>query len=198
MDKWISVEDRLPDGFANCLVSDGEKVEEAIWTKRTKNDTWKFVFTSIKNITHWRPLPSAPGLKDEWDHVGSSGTGKVDDDGSYWYTDTEFPGMKIRLNGIREFIIDSDFKLSKIQLEKLLKGIGYWCLHQINNQQSGKVDEVENDYWKKRFDELFKITEYVGRNANKINEYTWKAYKEQIIAHVEDAELLKQQSIKQP
>jgi hypothetical protein len=78
-------------------------------------------------------MASAPG-EINWDHIGSSGTGKVDDDGSYWYTDTEFPGMKIRLNGIREFIIDSDFNLSKIQLEKLLKGIGYWCLHQINSK----------------------------------------------------------------
>lgn len=49
-----------------------------------------------------------------------------------------------------------------------------------------------NDNWQKRFDELYKITEYIGRNAGKITEHTWKVYKEQILAHVEDAEQLKQ------
>lgn len=34
---------------------------------------------------------------------------------------------------------------------------------------------------------LMKIIEYIERNANKINEHTWKVYKEQILGHVEDA-----------
>lgn len=35
---------------------------------------------------------------------------------------------------------------------------------------------------------LAKYIEWIKRNANKINEHSWKVYKEQILAHVEDCE----------
>jgi len=40
---------------------------------------------------------------------------------------------------------------------------------------------------KKEVERLKKICEYIERNATKINEHTWKAYKEQILGHCEDA-----------
>jgi hypothetical protein len=34
---------------------------------------------------------------------------------------------------------------------------------------------------------LRQIIEYIGRNAEKINDHTWEVYKEQILLHVQDA-----------
>lgn len=39
-------------------------------------------------------------------------------------------------------------------------------------------------------EEIKKQIESIRRNAEKINEHTWKVYKEQILSHVEHAEAL--------
>jgi len=48
--------------------------------------------------------------------------------GKHWYTDTEFPEKKVRMDGIREYIIDANLNISAEHIDVLLNGIGYWFL----------------------------------------------------------------------
>jgi hypothetical protein len=188
MDKWISVEDRLPDGFANCLVSDGEKVEEAIWTKRTKNDTWKFVFTSIKNITHWQPLPSAPG---------EINSGKIDDgDLKIAWELANTTDKPFFVDTVRKLIRQYDKE--EISLSKFVEVLNITAY----KWKSGKVDEKDSgieshlksaykrnsdfgqiinkqikeiDYWKKRC-EAAEILVNSMSNHFKNDKYSYKYY----------------------
>ena len=60
--KWISVEDRLPEDNETVLTIDTESVMEVCFYQTE----WKGVFqrygglVKIFNITHWMPLPEAP------------------------------------------------------------------------------------------------------------------------------------------
>lgn len=57
---WISVKDRMPNELTLVLVSNGKEVKEASWQKRTDNDKYHFMWTTMKDITHWKPLPQPP------------------------------------------------------------------------------------------------------------------------------------------
>jgi len=60
-DKWISVEDRLPEYRVNVLISNGENVGHA---RLTANKHFKIVASndpvSFHKVTHWQPLPAPP------------------------------------------------------------------------------------------------------------------------------------------
>ena len=58
MDKWISVNDRLPERFERVLVCrKDKKVEQGF---RDVGDWWHVYGTRTKHITHWMPLPEPP------------------------------------------------------------------------------------------------------------------------------------------
>lgn len=65
---WISVDERLPEGKAPILVTDGEKVIMAYrnWLYRS-NGTGKLRcpanYGNGMYVTHWMPLPEAPKMK---------------------------------------------------------------------------------------------------------------------------------------
>ena len=70
--RWISVEERLPESFRIVLCSDGERVFQAIYETGSKyfHDHWGEVICLDKNggstkhmhepPTHWMPLPEPP------------------------------------------------------------------------------------------------------------------------------------------
>lgn len=58
--KWIKVEDKIPEKNVEVLVTNGERVKAAEWCKRTDRDGYHFMWTTMKNITHWMPLPEPP------------------------------------------------------------------------------------------------------------------------------------------
>ena len=66
--EWISVDERLPEGKAPIIVTDGEKVIVAYrnWLYRS-NSTGKLRCpANYRNgmvVTHWMPLPEAPKMK---------------------------------------------------------------------------------------------------------------------------------------
>ena len=56
--KWVSVEERLPETFAPVIVCrTGGRVEAGM---RDVSGWSKVYGTRTKRITHWRPLPEAP------------------------------------------------------------------------------------------------------------------------------------------
>jgi len=58
MNEWISVKDRLPDGFVPVIVCrENGKVEQGY---RDVNGWWRVYSTRTKNITHWMPMPEPP------------------------------------------------------------------------------------------------------------------------------------------
>ena len=61
---WISVKDRLPEGFQKVLVfwrQNGEPmVDTAFWSDGHSTEHWEGV-----EITHWMPLPEPPPKEDE-------------------------------------------------------------------------------------------------------------------------------------
>ena len=60
--EWIRVEDRLPDGYHDVLVSayDEDWAEDGfIYVDRYTPDGWD----EHRNITHWMPLPVPPEKK---------------------------------------------------------------------------------------------------------------------------------------
>lgn len=94
-------------------------------------------------------------------------------EGNYWYNDTEFPGQKVRMDGIREFIIDSNFGLSEKQLFDLLKGIGYWHLHRIAASQSPpSLPEAE------KANELVEALEFTKGQVQDMDKWNQEAKKE--------------------
>ncbi len=61
---WISVDERLPEQYANVLVASGGSVEcgyriTGLITKATHwyADSGR---TQLENVTHWMPLPEPP------------------------------------------------------------------------------------------------------------------------------------------
>lgn len=59
MNKWISIQIKLPEIGMQCLFSDGRYVDIGL---RTENDTLYCVSASLlKSLpTHWMPLPEIP------------------------------------------------------------------------------------------------------------------------------------------
>lgn len=60
--RWIPVEERLPETFATVLIYNGNQVHEAILQKDRK---WLAVFgdsliMASSDVTHWMPLPEPP------------------------------------------------------------------------------------------------------------------------------------------
>lgn len=58
---WISVKDRLPDDYSDCIVFDGEYVEPAVYYSSSGFYTPDcYEANKIKGVTHWMPLPEPP------------------------------------------------------------------------------------------------------------------------------------------
>ena len=61
-DGWISCSERMPKGYADVLVTDGEHVEVKWWDESGYWNSWAELNSDIfaDEITHWMPLPAAP------------------------------------------------------------------------------------------------------------------------------------------
>lgn len=61
-DGWISCSDRMPKGYADVLVTDGEHVEVKWWDESEYWNSWTELNSDIfaDEITHWMPLPKPP------------------------------------------------------------------------------------------------------------------------------------------
>nr|WP_249541155.1 dATP/dGTP pyrophosphohydrolase domain-containing protein [Escherichia coli] len=61
-DGWISCSERMPKGYADVLVTDGEHVEVKWWDESGYWDSWTELNSDIfaDEITHWMPLPEPP------------------------------------------------------------------------------------------------------------------------------------------
>lgn len=59
---WISCSDRMPKGYADVLVTDGEHVEVKWWDESGYWNSWTELISDIlaHEITHWMPLPEPP------------------------------------------------------------------------------------------------------------------------------------------
>lgn len=72
---WVDVDSGImPEPTESVLVTNGKRIKEAIWIKRTDKDGYHFVFTTMKDITHWMriksiPLPKNPVSKPTIHHV---------------------------------------------------------------------------------------------------------------------------------
>lgn len=68
MTEWISIEDRLPELWSLCIVTNGNHVDIALFSDRGwKGHTllWDFESDGIseesrQSPTHWMPLPAPP------------------------------------------------------------------------------------------------------------------------------------------
>lgn len=61
-DGWISCSERMPKGYADVLVTDGEHVEVKWWDESGYWNSWTEINSDIfaDEITHWMPLPEPP------------------------------------------------------------------------------------------------------------------------------------------
>ncbi|HFI9200725.1 TPA: DUF551 domain-containing protein [Escherichia coli] len=61
-DGWISCSERMPEGYADVLVTDGEHVEVKWWDESGYWNSWTELNSDIfaDEITHWMPLPEPP------------------------------------------------------------------------------------------------------------------------------------------
>ncbi|WP_250206780.1 DUF551 domain-containing protein [Escherichia coli] len=61
-DGWISCSERMPKGYADVLVTDGEHVEVKWWDESGHWNSWTELNSDIfaDEITHWMPLPEPP------------------------------------------------------------------------------------------------------------------------------------------
>ncbi|MDZ7124857.1 dATP/dGTP pyrophosphohydrolase domain-containing protein [Escherichia coli] len=61
-DSWISCSERMPEGYADVLVTDGEHVDVKWWDESGYWDSWTELNSDIfaDEITHWMPLPEPP------------------------------------------------------------------------------------------------------------------------------------------
>lgn len=61
-DQWISVEDRLPEGFRPVIVCREKVKGEYVVEQGYKDvgDWWKVYGTRTKKVTHWMALPELP------------------------------------------------------------------------------------------------------------------------------------------
>ncbi|EEW1619951.1 DUF551 domain-containing protein [Escherichia coli] len=61
-DGWISCSERMPKGYADVLVTDGEHVEVKWWDESGYWNSWTELNSDIfaDEITHWMPLPKPP------------------------------------------------------------------------------------------------------------------------------------------
>lgn len=61
-DAWISCSERMPKGYADVLVTDGEHVEVKWWDESGYWNSWTELNSDIfaDEITHWMPLPESP------------------------------------------------------------------------------------------------------------------------------------------
>ncbi|RCZ56168.1 DUF551 domain-containing protein [Escherichia coli] len=61
-DSWISCSERMPKGYADVLVTDGEHVEVKWWDESGYWNSWTELNSDIfaDEITHWMPLPEPP------------------------------------------------------------------------------------------------------------------------------------------
>lgn len=61
-DSWISCSERMPEGYTDVLVTDGEHVDVKWWDESGYWDSWTELNSDIfaDEITHWMPLPEPP------------------------------------------------------------------------------------------------------------------------------------------
>jgi|ADGO01.1.fsa_nt_gi Protein of unknown function (DUF551). len=62
MSEWISVEDELPEEYADVLVTDGEDVGLGFYVRDGDYDAlWTYPGNCVRGLeTHWQPLPEPP------------------------------------------------------------------------------------------------------------------------------------------
>jgi hypothetical protein len=71
MNKWISVDDKMPEDFERVIVTDGNGVWEAsfnvhfFWHGEECLELRKWTYRNnidqiLENITHWMPFPNPP------------------------------------------------------------------------------------------------------------------------------------------
>lgn len=54
--QWISVNDKLPDGFKPVIVC-ALRIEQGYWDV---NGWWMIYVARVKRVTHWMPFPEPP------------------------------------------------------------------------------------------------------------------------------------------
>ncbi|EFG3897129.1 DUF551 domain-containing protein [Escherichia coli] len=61
-DGWISCSERMPKGYVDVLVTDGEHVEVKWWDESGYWNSWTELNSDIlaHEMTHWMPLPEPP------------------------------------------------------------------------------------------------------------------------------------------
>jgi len=57
--RWVSVEDRLPEHGVNCLVVDGNGVWYAHLEMTGRGESWIEQDWILSGVTKWRPMPEA-------------------------------------------------------------------------------------------------------------------------------------------
>ena len=62
--KWISVKDELPEEYTNIITVLGGTVRTNIYRNSKGWASEDFCTSSMRDVTHWMPLPSPPE-KDE-------------------------------------------------------------------------------------------------------------------------------------
>lgn len=64
MSEWISVKDRLPEAYKNCLFSNGRYID--IGQRTGSGQLWCVAAHMMKSLpTHWMPLPKLPEMPNE-------------------------------------------------------------------------------------------------------------------------------------
>ena len=58
--RWIPVEERLPEAGVKAIATDGDHVDMALYDYNNEWDWWVPIGNADEEITHWRPLPAPP------------------------------------------------------------------------------------------------------------------------------------------
>lgn len=69
MNKWINVEDRMPEKNQDVLVYRGSHIGDMMFYTYIGNNEWEDEYgywsrTDDEGITHWMPLPKPPTEKE--------------------------------------------------------------------------------------------------------------------------------------
>ena len=61
--RWIPVEERLPEAGVKAIATDGDHVDMALYDYNNEWDWWVPIGNADEEITHWRPLPTPPEVE---------------------------------------------------------------------------------------------------------------------------------------
>lgn len=70
--EWISVEDRLPENYSDCLIYKAVPFEKKDSRKRIElsyyiQEYGFYMYGNKRRVTHWMPLPEPPKESEEKD-----------------------------------------------------------------------------------------------------------------------------------